>query len=351
MASIGHVTVGMAAARIAGDGTRAVALVDGLLVGGILCFDIDVIGLRWASATPILGISRSHATWRCPRGGACNRRGRSRTEAARPTGRARCDRGARQSRAARHHDRWRTWLRAAAADRSHALLRTVAADPRRADRIRFPVDRRALIALVELGLFSLVLVFALWPGRVVAKVILPAFTLGGRHRGDLASEPTRDAIKGKLREDTSYASGFSETAFRTIRPGLTERKSVSCWARRTRVVVLHGAGRSAARRDPQRETGWPNHPASARPRGVSLRRWPVRGPVASLPASPGWTLRERWDSVESCCGSWSPTGVAHRSRQVCHERRGALNRPQGQVAERLRGARRRALARGSVRRF
>ena len=136
------------------------------------------------------------------------------------------ERGAHQSPAARHHDRRGTWLCAAVADRPHALFRA------RGDRspvapigFGFLSIDGALIALVELGLFSPALVFALWPGRVAAKTMVLVTALWiGRGLGDLVRRAhTRDAIKGLLlREDTSYAAGFSETTFRTIRPGLTE---------------------------------------------------------------------------------------------------------------------------------
>jgi inner membrane protein len=83
-----------------------------------------------------------------------------------------------------------------------------------------------LIALTELALFSPALVFALRSGHMQMK----RAAIGSLLALWLVSvwlicsaDPVRDAIVGfVLREDTSYASGFSEKAFRTIAPGMSK---------------------------------------------------------------------------------------------------------------------------------
>ena len=170
MASIGHVTVGMAAARIAGDGLRAVALVDGLLVGGILCFPIST-----SSGCDGRQLRRS---W--------GHRGATLLGDGLAVGLAIGAVAAGLKRPGR-----RVALVATAVLASHALLDTMT-DGGLGCALLWPIGLTryfapwrpipvapigfdflstdgALIALVELGLFSPVLVFALWPGRVVAK--------------------------------------------------------------------------------------------------------------------------------------------------------------------------------------
>lgn len=179
----------------------------------------------------------------------------------------------------------------------------------------------ALIALVEAGLFLPVLAFALWPGRVAAKAIpLAVASWVGIVAAISYSGSTLDAIKGVLlREDTSYALGFSESAFRTIRPGLTENE------------VRHVLG------SPYQEwwfyTGPDDQPPDERPaarNGCLIIRLQddrvasayehgqcvARGVTAGLT---GPALRERLGPpLESCWQySWSRAGAAHRSRQVC----------------------------------
>ena len=87
-----------------------------------------------------------------------------------------------------------------------------------------------IIALTELVLFSPLLLFALRPRRIetnrlrmstavfLAFWIVSVWLISSDH-------PARDAIVGGfLREDTSYASGFSEEAFRTIKPGESDKE-------------------------------------------------------------------------------------------------------------------------------
>jgi inner membrane protein len=87
-----------------------------------------------------------------------------------------------------------------------------------------------IIALTELVLFSPVLLFALRSRRIDTKrltmpiVFFVAFwavavwLISSGH-------PARDAIVGFfLREDTAYTSGFSEEVFRTITPGASDKE-------------------------------------------------------------------------------------------------------------------------------
>jgi len=87
-----------------------------------------------------------------------------------------------------------------------------------------------IIALTELVLFSPLLLFALRPRRIetnrlpmptalfLAFWIVSVWLISSDH-------PARDAIVGVfLREDTAYASGFSEEAFRTIKPGESDNE-------------------------------------------------------------------------------------------------------------------------------
>jgi hypothetical protein len=179
----------------------------------------------------------------------------------------------------------------------------------------------ALIALVELGWFLPVLVFALWRGRVAAKVILPATALWVGVVGVIsASESTLDAIKGVfLREDTSYAEGFSERAFRTIRPGLTE----------TEVRDVLGSPYQEWWFYTEPDDRPPDERPAARNACLIIRlqddrvasayedsRCVARGITVGLTRL---DLRQRLGPPHESCWqySWSPAGAAHRSRQVC----------------------------------
>ena len=179
----------------------------------------------------------------------------------------------------------------------------------------------AIVAFIELGLFLPALAFALWPDRFAARTMFPLVALWlGAVAVFSYSEPTREGIEGVLRrEDTAYAAGFSETAFRTIRPGLTESD----------VRGLLGS--------PYQEwwfyTGPDDRPPDERPaarngcliirlqddRVVSAyehSRCVARGISAGLTRV---DLQQRvGPPLESCWQySWSPAGTAHRSRQVC----------------------------------
>jgi inner membrane protein len=90
-----------------------------------------------------------------------------------------------------------------------------------------------MVGLTELVLFSPVLVFALrspaathtrsltaHAGVLLALWWAPVWFISSRF-----FDPTRDAIMGVvLREQTAYASGFSEEAFRSILPGASDQE-------------------------------------------------------------------------------------------------------------------------------
>ena len=323
MASIGHVAAGMAAARIAGDG-RVPSISSMAFWSAVsLLPDIDVIGfsmgVRYADpwghrgATHSLAMAVAVGFAIGAVAAALKRPGRS------------------------------TAIVASGVVASHALLDTMTDGglgcallwPIRLTRYFAPwrpipvapigfgflSTDGAVIALVELVLFLPVVVFAVWPGRVAAKAILPAIALWLSTIVVISSwGSARDVINGAfLSEDTLYAAGFSETVFRGIRLGLTENE----------VRELLGS--------PYQEwwfyTEPDDRPPDERPAAQNgcliirlqhdrvasayeHRRCVARGITAGLT---GLDLRERLGPpLESCWQySWSPTGAAHRSRQVC----------------------------------
>jgi inner membrane protein len=87
-----------------------------------------------------------------------------------------------------------------------------------------------IIALTELVLFSPVLLFALQSQRIKTKrftmpiAFFLAFWVGAAWLIS-SGNPARDAIVGFLiREDTAYASGYSEETFLTITPGESDQE-------------------------------------------------------------------------------------------------------------------------------
>jgi len=323
MASIGHVAVGIAAARIAGDG-RVPSISSMAFWSAVsLLPDVDVIGftmgVRYADpwghrgATHSLAMAVALGLAIAAVAAGLKRPGRS------------------------------TAIVASAVVASHALLDTMT-DGGLGCALLWPISLTryfapwrpipvapiglgflstdgALIALVELVLFLPIVVFAVWPGRVAAKAILPAIALWMGTIGVIASsDSARDAINGVFRgEDTSYAAGFSEAAFRSMRLGLTENE----------VRDLLGS--------PYQEwwfyTEPDDRPPDERPAArnacliIRLRgdrvvsayensRCVAGGVTVGLT---GLDLRQRLGSPRESCWqySWSPTGAAHRSRQVC----------------------------------
>ena len=323
MASIGHIAVGMAAARMAGDG-RGPSLPSMTFWSAVsLLPDIDVIGFAMGVryADPWGHRGATHSVAMAMAGGLAI--GAIAAGLKRP-GR-------------------RLALVATAVLASHAILDTMT-DGGLGCALLWPVDLTryfapwrpipvapigfgflstdgALIALVELVLFLPFLVFAVWPGRFSTKVILPAIVLWMGTVGVISStESTRDAIKGVfLREDTSYAAGFSETVFRTIRLGSTENE----------VRDLLGSPYQEWWFYTEPDDQPPDERAAARFACLIIQLQDDRvvsahehSRCAARGITPGLTrldLQQRLGSpLESCWQySWSPGAAAHRSRQVC----------------------------------
>ena len=184
-----------------------------------------------------------------------------------------------------------------------------------------------LVALTELALFSPALVYALRSRQVQVKRAATGFFLALWLVSVWiisSADPVREAIVGLvLREDTAYASGFSERAFRTITPGMSEPQ----------VRGLLGA--------PLRESwfysprGQPFQPAMTRSASSfedeCLAISFDAGAVATalhpeackrVGIEPGVSVRDverlLGSPPESCWRySWSPRNRHHRSRMVC----------------------------------
>jgi len=76
------------------------------------------------------------------------------------------------------------------------------------------------VALLELILFAPIVVFALRP-RHIPRLLIPAW--GVLVWLIVSGDPVREAILGfVLREDTEYASGFSHGSFQSIKPGQSD---------------------------------------------------------------------------------------------------------------------------------
>ncbi len=324
MASLGHVAIGMAAARVTTSHGRVPAISSMAFWSAVsLLPDIDVIGFA-------MGV-RYGDPW--------GHRGATHSMAmAVAVGLAIGAIAARSNRPGR-----RTALVASAVLASHALLDTMT-DGGLGCALLWPFSLTryfapwrpipvapigfdylspdgAHVGLVELGLFLPVLVFALWPGRVAATA---AVSLGVLWLGVVAlisySERTVDDLRGVLvREDTAYAPGFSEAAFRMLRPGRTESE----------VRAALGA--------PHQEL-WFYTPPDSRPpderpaalNGCLIIRLQADRVVsayepdrcASRSILAGLTrlkLQQRLGLPQESCWqySWSPAGRAHRLRLVC----------------------------------
>jgi inner membrane protein len=230
MASIGHIAVGMAAARVYRDGRvpgwSAIAFWSALS----LLPDVDVIGFglgveygdpwghRGATHSLTLAIALAAAL-----GLAASRFG---------------------------HPARRIWSIASVVLVSHGLLDTLT-DGGLGCALLWPFDLTryfapwrpipvapiglaffspygGIVAFTELVLFSPVLLLALRSRLVQAKPVADGFLLGLWVVSVWlisSADPVREAIIGfVLREDTAYSSGFSEGAFRTITPGESDEE-------------------------------------------------------------------------------------------------------------------------------
>jgi inner membrane protein len=327
MASIGHIAVGMAAARVCRDNAAprwsSVAWWSALS----MLPDADVIGFAlgteygdpWGhrGATHSLTVAMAIATLL---GLAAPRLPLARFQ---PT----ALKNARQG--PRFHPRFRIWAIAAAVLVSHGLLDTLT-DGGLGCALLWPFDLTRyfapwrpipvapigldflspsglLVALTELVLFAPLVVFALRPSHL-NKYVLPVWCVSVWLIA--SGDPVREAAIGfVLREDTEYASGFSDRSFQTIRLGDSD----------TEVRRLMGAplGEWWAYR-PQRPDGCPvvyfesdtvtaeRHVEACARRGVRPGMSPadVRGALGA-PAEVCWPY------------SRSPGGGHYRVRVVC----------------------------------
>jgi membrane-bound metal-dependent hydrolase YbcI (DUF457 family) len=185
----------------------------------------------------------------------------------------------------------------------------------------------AFVSAIELTLFAPLFVYALWPRRLTLRP-LAAASLTAMWLVSVwmiaSGDPVRDAILGfALRENTSYASGFSDAALRSVTPGMSEPE----------VRSLLGA---------PREEDWyypPRDQPTLRAEEVSVAAISREcvglrfeyGFVASafdedscgdlklwIGTSLGDVRRVLGPPREACWRySWSPTGAFHHLRMVC----------------------------------
>jgi inner membrane protein len=228
MASVGHVAVGMAAARIYGRGPRPPASSMALWSALSLLPDIDVIGFRLGVeyADPWGHRGATHSlTLAVALGLAIGLAARAFTRS--PI---------------------RVGLFATAVLVSHALLDTMT-DGGLGCALLWPFDRtryfapwrpipvapigRAflspdglLVFLAELLLFAPALLYAVRPPFMTTRRVTIAMALWfGAVSSMWSSETARDAISGALlREATEYTSGFSEAAFRSVTTGQSQEQ-------------------------------------------------------------------------------------------------------------------------------
>jgi inner membrane protein len=85
----------------------------------------------------------------------------------------------------------------------------------------------ATVSAIELALFGPLFVYALWPRRLtMRRLTVASLTVMWLVSVWLiaSGDPIRESILGfALRENTSYASGFSDAAFRSVTPGMSEQ--------------------------------------------------------------------------------------------------------------------------------
>ena len=186
-----------------------------------------------------------------------------------------------------------------------------------------------IIALTELILFSPLLVFALRSRRIDAR----RFTISTTTSLALwivslwlfsSDRPSHDAIVGfLLREDTAYTSGFSEDAFRTIAAGESDKEVFR------RLGAPAEEGRFYAHRDQRSQPAvatsalsLPNECLSVRlERGVVVRALDVDA-CKKVGIEAGISTIDVDQRIgtptESCWQySWSPRSAFFRMRMVC----------------------------------
>jgi len=186
-----------------------------------------------------------------------------------------------------------------------------------------------VIALTELVLFSPLLLFALGSLRIrknrlrIPTAFFLAFWVVSVWLIS-SGDPARDAIVGfLLREDTAYASGFSEEAFRTITPGESDEEVRRLVGAPFREGWFY-APRSQPARSALETSAWslPHECLSVRfEAGVVVTALDVDactklGIEAGM--SPIDVDRLLGSPSESCWQySWSPRGALFRLRGVC----------------------------------
>ena len=185
----------------------------------------------------------------------------------------------------------------------------------------------AIVSAIELALFSPLFVYALRARRLTLRP-LTAASLTAMWLVSVwliaSSDPIRESILGfALRENTSYASGFSDAAFRSVTPGMSEPEV------RSLLGAPHVEDWYYPPRDQPTLRAEEVSVASISRECVGLRfehRF-----VASAFDEDSCGALKLWigtslDDVRRVLGppreacwsySWSPTGAFHRLRMVC----------------------------------
>jgi inner membrane protein len=181
----------------------------------------------------------------------------------------------------------------------------------------------AFVSAIELALFSPLFFYALWPRRFDGKraAVAILLTLWAGSVWLIASgDPVRDSVIGAaLRESTAYAKGFSESAFRTIEAGQSDRDV------RDRLGPPVGqswfyplpsqraAETSAASLDGCRAVRFDADVVVAAFDGEACRK------VGIVAGTPLGEVRQRLGPPPESCWrySWSPGDTHYRVRDVC----------------------------------
>jgi inner membrane protein len=180
-----------------------------------------------------------------------------------------------------------------------------------------------IISVVELVLFAPVWAYALWPRRLerprTVTGLLMVLWLGSTWLLT-SGDPVRDTIVGAvLREDTAYAKGFTEKAFRTLAAGQTDRHVRDLLGPpvgESWIYTLPGeraAAMSAASLDGCRAVRFE---ADAVVAAFDREACRAAGIVAGTPIG---DVRQRLGAAHEACWrySWSPHGGHYRARDVC----------------------------------
>ena len=322
MASLGHIAIGMAAARVyrAGSAPRLKSMAAWSALS--LLPDIDVVGFAWgiAYAAPFGHRGATHSLLISILGGiAVGLLARQRGRALR-----------------------RTTLVSSVVLASHGLLDTMtdgglgcallwpfssARDfapwrpiPVAPIGLDFVSADGAFVAIAELVIFCPLLVFALVRGPLSRGTIVAGLVVWVTALSVIVTSEARDGISGYLLgDDTRFTSAFSESAFRQVAHGQSQADVINLlgappfefWFfgppddRAPDERPASGAGCVAVRFEHGLVAG-ASRTEDCRSRGVSMRQTAseVRGQLGP--------------STESCWQyTWSPSGQRHRMRVVC----------------------------------